>query len=84
MSDRQVRMTSEAVTSALSAAAIPPERWGSSRVRSLGDGERALCRWILARFGAGSPPGPEELADAATGTVLGGLLEAESHSVGAL
>jgi hypothetical protein len=59
-------MTTRTPTDALATAGIPPERWGRQRLRPLSGGERAFYRWILTRFAAGSPPGPLELADAAS------------------
>jgi hypothetical protein len=50
----------------LTAAAIPPERWGAQRLRTLTDSEREFYRWILRSFGEGAPPGPDALADAAS------------------
>jgi Alkylmercury lyase len=59
-------MALERATDALAAAAIPLERRGLHRLRTLTEGERELYRWILRSFGAGGPPGPEELAGAAS------------------
>ncbi|MEX2557930.1 MAG: alkylmercury lyase family protein [Actinomycetota bacterium] len=53
-------------TDALTSAAIPRERWGTQRLSALTDGEREFYRWILKSFGAGTPPDPDELADAAS------------------
>ena len=53
-------------TDALTAAAIPRERWGTRRLGTLTDDEREFYRWILRSFGAARPPGPEELTDAAS------------------
>jgi hypothetical protein len=51
---------------ALTAAGIAPERWGGERLRALTEGERQFYRWILTSFGAGAPPGPDALTDAAS------------------
>ena len=51
---------------ALTAAGIAPERRGGARLRALTDGERQFYRWILRSFGAGTLPGPDALADAAS------------------
>lgn len=59
-------MTTADSTDALTAAAIPRERWGRQRLRTLSDGERQMYRWILRSFGAGAPPGADALADAAS------------------
>lgn len=59
-------MTTDRPTEALTAAAIPRERWGTKRLVSLTDSERAFYRWILTSFRAGGPPGPGELGDAAS------------------
>jgi hypothetical protein len=53
-------------TDALAAAAIPLERWGLQRLRTLTEGERELYRWILRSFGAGRPPARHALAGAAS------------------
>lgn len=51
---------------ALAAADIGPERRGRERFRALTDDEGRFYRWILRRLAAGGPPGPDELADAAS------------------
>jgi hypothetical protein len=51
---------------ALTAAAIPRERWGAQRLSALTDGERDFYRWILRSFRAGAPPSLAELADSAS------------------
>jgi hypothetical protein len=59
-------MTTRTPTDALAAAGIEPARRGRERLRALTDGERQFYRWILKSFRAGAPPGPDDLADAAS------------------
>jgi hypothetical protein len=59
-------MTSSQPIDALSAAGIASGRRGGERLRALTDAERRFYRWILRSFGAGTPPGPDALADAAS------------------
>jgi Alkylmercury lyase len=59
-------MALERATDALAAAAIPAERRGRERLRTLTEGERELYRWILRGFAAGRPPAPDALAGAAS------------------
>lgn len=56
---------------ALEAAAIPARRRGRERLARLGRRERAFYRWVLTKFGAGHPPAPVELADAASSLGVG-------------
>jgi Alkylmercury lyase len=63
-------MALERATDALTAAAIPLERRGRRRLRTLTEGERELYRWILRSFGAGRPPAPDALAGAASELAL--------------
>jgi hypothetical protein len=60
------RMASDQPMDALTAAGIAPQRRGGERLRALTDDERRFYRWILRSFGAGSPPGPDALPDAAS------------------
>jgi Alkylmercury lyase len=55
-----------AVVKAIEATGIPPEKLGEQRTKRLSRGERAMYRWILETFGAGAPPEPDALADAAS------------------
>jgi hypothetical protein len=55
---------------ALTASAIPPERWGVKRLGTLSDGERRFYRWILRSFKAGAPPHPDEIARTASELAL--------------
>ena len=51
----------------LAAAGITLERRGGARLGgALTAGERQFYRWILRSFGAGTLPGPDALADAAS------------------
>jgi len=59
-------VTTSHPTDALTAAGIAPERRGGARLRGLTKDERQFYRWILRSFGAGTPPGPDALADAAS------------------
>lgn len=63
-------MTIDNPSSALAAAGIGLERQGTERFRTLTEGERAFYRWILTSFGAGTPPGPDDLADTASSLEL--------------
>ena len=56
----------EVVQRALSTAGIAAERFGPGRLTQLGDSARALYRWILASFAAGSSPQVDELCDRAS------------------
>ena len=47
-------------------ASISGQRRGRERVQRLSPGERGLYDWILQAFAAGTPPGPDTLADAAS------------------
>lgn len=59
-------MTTGHSTDALAAAGLTSERRGGERLRDLTDGERPFYRFILRSFGAGTPPGPDALVDAAS------------------
>lgn len=59
-------MTIGSSIDALSAAGIAADRRGGDRLRELTEGERRFHRFILRSFGAGTPPGADALADAAS------------------
>jgi hypothetical protein len=59
-------MTSSTSAEALGAAGIGPGRRGQERLRALNEAEPRFYRWILTRFWAGTPPAPDDLADAAS------------------
>jgi hypothetical protein len=47
-------------------ASIPGQRLGRDRLQRLSPGERQFYQWILRAFAAGTPPGADALADAAS------------------
>ncbi|MGH7342237.1 MAG: organomercurial lyase [Candidatus Rokuibacteriota bacterium] len=59
-------MTIDNPNDTFAVAGIGPKRQGAERFRTLSEGERAFYRRILRSFGAGRPPGPDALADAAS------------------
>lgn len=63
-------MTIDDPGSVLATAGIGLERQGKERLRTLTEGERAFYRWVLRSFAAGTPPGPDELADTASALEL--------------
>ncbi len=67
---RHGAMAPSDASDALTAAAIPAERWGTNRLGTLTDSERRFYRWILRSLRAGAPPTPDELAETATGLRL--------------